>query len=31
MDMVDCISSNVSRQAIMDGMAAWVKLSEALQ
>lgn len=29
--IVDCLSSDASRQAIMDGMAAWVKLSEALQ
>lgn len=29
--IVDCVSSDASRQAIMDGMAAWVKLSEALQ
>ena len=29
--IVDCVSSDASRQAIMDGMAAWVKLAEALQ
>lgn len=29
--IVDCLSSDASRQAIMDGMAAWVKLAEALQ
>jgi len=30
-DILDVVSSDASRQAIMDGMAAWVKLSEALQ
>ena len=29
--IVDCVSSDASRQAITDGMAAWVKLSEAFQ